>query len=427
MCGPPLPTISEVCVQHFCSGQGVEEATYAVQGSNPDLPPVPVFGIATTDTSGCLLLAVPQPVSVNTTFFALKDDNPLNGVSTFDLVLISRHILGIQSLDSPYKVIAADANHSGSITASDIVELRKLILGIYPKLPDNTSWRFVDAGFTFPNPANPFQFSFPEGRSWGDILANTIGPDFYGIKVGDVNCSALTNVAPPAEERTLATLLLPDLELSAGSVVDVPLRLADASTWLGWQGSLLFDAQNIEIEQITSHILPNWSSDDQAFLNGQINLSWSGGQPTVLLPSDDLLTIRLRTLAPVRLREALALADPAGHTLRPEAYPNAENPVGLQLRFVPATPLVGAENAIFALQPNPTAAGVRIPLRLAQAETVTVEIVDLTGRLLLQNTLSLGAGTQMIELPATVFPQAGLYGWRVQAGTVTRSGKVVRQ
>jgi hypothetical protein len=58
------------------------------------------------------------------------DANYLNGVSTFDLVLIQRHILGVQLLDSPYKMIAADANNSQTITTSDIIMLRRLILSI---------------------------------------------------------------------------------------------------------------------------------------------------------------------------------------------------------------------------------------------------------------------------------------------------------
>ena len=41
---------------------------------------------------------------------AEKNDNYLNGVSTLDLVLIQKHILGLQLLNSPYKVIAADIN-----------------------------------------------------------------------------------------------------------------------------------------------------------------------------------------------------------------------------------------------------------------------------------------------------------------------------
>jgi len=44
-----------------------------------------------------------------------KNDNPLNGVSTFDLVLISKHILGITKFDNPYQYIAADANKSDRV------------------------------------------------------------------------------------------------------------------------------------------------------------------------------------------------------------------------------------------------------------------------------------------------------------------------
>ena len=46
----------------------------------------------------------------------------LNGVSTFDLVLISKHILGVQPLDTPYKMIAADVNNSKSITTLDLIQ-----------------------------------------------------------------------------------------------------------------------------------------------------------------------------------------------------------------------------------------------------------------------------------------------------------------
>jgi hypothetical protein len=48
--------------------------------------------------------------------------------------------------DSNYKLLAADVNNDGKVTASDLTELRKLILGITPVLPKNTSWRFPVAG-----------------------------------------------------------------------------------------------------------------------------------------------------------------------------------------------------------------------------------------------------------------------------------------
>ena len=70
-------------------------------------------------------------------------------MSTLDLVDIQRHLLGLDPLDSPYKMIAADANNSESLTAIDLVEIRKLILGLYLEFPNNASWRFVDKDFVF--------------------------------------------------------------------------------------------------------------------------------------------------------------------------------------------------------------------------------------------------------------------------------------
>ncbi len=60
----------------------------------------------------------------------IREDNPLNGVTTLDLAIISKHISGIALLNSPYKRIAADANKSGVISTFDIVAIRRLILGL---------------------------------------------------------------------------------------------------------------------------------------------------------------------------------------------------------------------------------------------------------------------------------------------------------
>ncbi|MEO1628799.1 MAG: redoxin family protein, partial [Bacteroidota bacterium] len=45
-----------------------------------------------------------------------KTGNPLAGVSTYDLVLTSKHILGIEPFSSPYRHLAADVNGSGNVT-----------------------------------------------------------------------------------------------------------------------------------------------------------------------------------------------------------------------------------------------------------------------------------------------------------------------
>ncbi|MBK7869797.1 MAG: hypothetical protein IPJ74_03465 [Saprospiraceae bacterium] len=91
----------------------------------------------------------------------VKDNGYLNGVSTFDLVLISKHILGVQPIASPYKLIAADVNNSKNISILDLIALRKLILSVDTEFANNTSWRFVDASYSFPVPTNPWSQGLP--------------------------------------------------------------------------------------------------------------------------------------------------------------------------------------------------------------------------------------------------------------------------
>jgi hypothetical protein len=120
-----------------------------------------------------------------------KNDQPLNGVTTYDLALISQHILGLEALDSPYKIIAADANQDGKVTTFDIIVLRKLILGITSELPNGKSWRFLPDNYVFPNPQDPFTPPFPEKI----LVPHSADPlptyfQFTGVKIGDVNDSA---------------------------------------------------------------------------------------------------------------------------------------------------------------------------------------------------------------------------------------------
>ncbi|NET37931.1 MAG: hypothetical protein F6K19_39035 [Cyanothece sp. SIO1E1] len=121
-----------------------------------------------------------------------KDDRHSNGVSTFDIVLISRHIIGMNPLDSPYKIIAADVNRSNTVTTLDIVKIRRLILGIDDRFPESASWRFIPANHVFTNQEQPFLDPIPEELIFTLTDADTTF-NFVGIKVGDVNFNALPN------------------------------------------------------------------------------------------------------------------------------------------------------------------------------------------------------------------------------------------
>jgi len=119
------------------------------------------------------------------TIEARNEADLLNGVSTLDLVMMQRHILGLQSIASPYKLLAADVNNSKSITASDLVDLRKVILGMSTSFVNNTSWRFVPSDFVFQDPTYPYDF--PSMINLDSLFEDKTNVNFIGVKVGDIN------------------------------------------------------------------------------------------------------------------------------------------------------------------------------------------------------------------------------------------------
>ena len=178
-----------------------------------------------------------------------KDSNPLNGVTTYDLVLISQHILGLSDLSSPYKLIAADVNADGQITTFDIVQLRQLILYTIVDFPSNTSWRFVDAAYQFPDPTDPWSQAFPEQYEIINMNQDMV-IDFIAVKVGDMNCSAVTsNAAPSIVQNRLSPneLVLEDKALMAGETHNLVFKFNEQQTLNALQFSIGYDADKMEV------------------------------------------------------------------------------------------------------------------------------------------------------------------------------------
>ena len=116
-----------------------------------------------------------------------KDTHHDDGVSTLDLVLTQRHILGLKDFDSPYQVIAADADNSGHVSSIDLVRMRRMVLGLDTVFHRNgqQSWRFVNAKQTFDDLFDPFPYN--DELQISDLEHSSSGLDFMAIKIGDVN------------------------------------------------------------------------------------------------------------------------------------------------------------------------------------------------------------------------------------------------
>ncbi|MEO6133309.1 MAG: dockerin type I domain-containing protein [Saprospiraceae bacterium] len=141
--------------------------------------PGQVFPAITTTEDGKYSFSI-ECSDLSATIRLSRNDFYKNGVSTLDLLRMQKHLLGIDLFNSPFKLVAADANNSQNVSALDMVELRKLILGIYTELPSNKSWRFVSK--------DPGSFN---GESTFYILNTShSNVDFIGVKIGDVNNTA---------------------------------------------------------------------------------------------------------------------------------------------------------------------------------------------------------------------------------------------
>lgn len=125
------------------------------------------------------------------TLIASRGGDHRNGISTHDLLLMSRHILGIATFDDPLLLIASDANRDKRVTTLDLIFLRRLILGIDTEFSNQQAWIFINPAYQFQDPASPFNETY-EGNAGKIVFSpgSSAPLNWIGVKVGDVNGSA---------------------------------------------------------------------------------------------------------------------------------------------------------------------------------------------------------------------------------------------
>ncbi|MEO6189947.1 MAG: T9SS type A sorting domain-containing protein [Saprospiraceae bacterium] len=129
------------------------------------------------------------PSGMKMLFSTSSNEEPLNGVTTADIVKIQQHILGKNEIHNPYELLAADVDQNGRISSSDISTLRKLILGVINEFPSKQSYLFMDDTYHFKDKSNPWQEFYKNSTILLEKISGPRNVDFIGIKLGDVNSS----------------------------------------------------------------------------------------------------------------------------------------------------------------------------------------------------------------------------------------------
>lgn len=340
----------------------------------------------------------------------------MEGVSTQDLIHMQRHILKINELDSPYKVIAADINGDEKVSAADLSNLRKLILGIYNELPGITSWKFVDATQTFDDIHKPFPIN--EKMLMSDLDYDYMDANFIAVKVGDVNNTAsdfLANINTDNRSKTIAEVETVDRIKKTTTY----LSLKDGVAAAGLQLELKFDQNALEVSSITSNdmdLSDQHISIDQR--NGIISISWSSIQSVDL--SDEFLQIEFAKLGqPIQFPITLI-----NDRIAAEVYETSGSSIealSLELRNKDEN----AEFELFQNVPNPFNMNTSISFSLPSAMEATLTIYDVTGKIVYQRLGSYDKGINSVAIDRNEIEGSGILYYQLDTKEHSSSKKMI--
>ena len=347
------------------------------------------------------------------------DVDVASAVTTFDILLINRHILAIQELATPYEHVAADVTMDGDINVLDVVHVRMVIMGQTPTFPVAPSWRFANADYDFgTNAATWAGANFDEVYNVNNLPGDILGADFYGIQMGDVSGSAAANnLGDDDDARSTVGLETSDLELAAGNIYEVVFTAKDL---YGFQGTLEL-AAGLELVGVDYGQVAARNLNLDAAAEGVIAISYDEVEG---ITEDALFTLEVRATEDALLSDLLSMTN---RVTVAEAYPIMGGVANLGINF--GTGFAAAEFSLGQNVPNPVADQTQINYNLVEASEVTFELRDVQGRMILTRQLEGAAGMNVINLnSADLRGATGVLSYTLTAGdhTATRKMIVVR-
>ena len=360
------------------------------------------------------------PACFADTLYLTRHGAANNGVSTFDIILIQKHILGLETLDSPYKLIAADADNNESISVLDLIRIRRVVLNLEDEFPNNANWRFIPANYEFNDPENPFEEDFPEFLTF-NLLSLDLQQNFIAIKTGDVNNSvnpSLDNATEPwyLEERNKEPgweLQVQDMELEVDQTYSIAFSGQELNTLQGFQLGLTYDTEALQVLYYEPAIS---GLNEEHFANlkdqGKLLTSWNTASP-VEQEEGAIFVVDFVVLKAGRLSDFISLDRTS---VRPEAYDLALDVNTIELRFEnpePGAPVLDVFK-VYQNEPNPVFESTQIPFYLPNASLVSLTLTDALGRLIWTYNANFEAGYHRLNLDGKMFSSSGIYYYQIK-------------
>lgn len=333
-----------------------------------------------------------------------RNDDHINGVSTLDISLIQKHILGKIKIINPFSLLSADVNNNGSITSADISEIRKLILGSISEFTKVKSWGFVPKDFLFQDSTSPWK-----APSLDTIEFKTKGEtrvlDFIGYKLGDVSNNARASNLQEVKSRTsslITNLIIEDEKLIPNQDLVVKIRIENETSLEGLQFTIKFDPEILYFQEIQSGQLE--MNEENYSINrmneGLISFLWNSIKPIDLKKIQELFTIKFHTIQKGILSECISFVNSPTPA---EAF-IGEKLFDIGLRFIH-----NSEPINFKIIPNVIEDKAIIRFYSPKIKSGQMKIFNIQGKLLLDRRLFATEGMNEIEIDKKDLQLPGIY------------------
>ncbi len=368
----------------------------------------------TSDNSGSYQLG---QIAANDYYYYLMPDfdtDPLNGITTLDLVRLQRHIIGLLRLESPYKIIAADLNRDNRVTASDIIDLRRAILRLPSTFDRDDAWRFVDANYKFLDDRYPLDDQLEK-----ELYLTYEHPevDLLAMKVGDLDGSVVIDKYKSADSRSTQIMLSDDVYLHEGESISASFKMRKELNLSGFQFAIEYDIDQLELADVNSlnDDIDVYYNDNQ---EGIIYLSGTAEKNVELPSGSEFINLSFKSRTSGWLSDHVNLSNV---NLKAEIYTDDLVTQNVNLEFIRRRDqFVVAQNT-----PNPFSQSTDIHIEVPLDTEVHITISDITARTYVDLIIKMKAGQQVISIDRQSLGGPGVYYYTVNNGIEVVSKKMI--
>lgn len=323
-----------------------------------------------------------------------NDITKANGVTATDVLLIQRHILNTTKLNSAYKIIAADVTGDKIINSTDILRIKRLILGTDTTFTSaargSRLWEFVDSAYTFPDTTNPFPFK-DSIVSAATLNSNKTNQTFIGVRLGDVNYDwnpTVSRGVPTSPVKFIYETIIND------DKIKIPISVNNFNKLMAAQYTLHFDNNKYDFVGIENDILGFEFNSTKAKQTGNISFIWTDRNATekTMIDGSGIFTLVLKARVNKNAFKdeiSLSLNNDITET---EAVTTNFRSIGIELEKQQDL------KEQFTVSPNPNNGNIRIVLNSKADKSTTISVSDVSGKTILNKITDVKQGSNTLQL-----------------------------